>query len=196
MSTTVTPPPKKTESHRTRSPELQGREDHAVRRLRAQLHLRAYCRMLLRSGCAALECGEILRHRLLVEIAGVLFGAVAWLQRCPRTHAVGRHRRHARQSHGARHRCHRRRRYGLHRHGPVHAPSAPQSSVYLHHRRQRRLRADEGPVFGHGGFGLEAEDRRHQRSTSVRLLRAWLCGAAQLLWRDRSPATRNSSRPF
>ena len=66
----------------------------------------------------------------------------------------------------------RRRRYGLDRHGPVRAPDAPQSSDDLHHRRQRRLRPDQGPVLGDRRYRLQAEDRRHQRSARDRHLRA------------------------
>ena len=70
------------------------------------------------------------------------------------------------------HRRHRRRRYGVHRHRPVHAPAAPQSADDLHHRGQRRVRPDQGPVLGDRRSRLEAEDRRDQRSAAVRLLRA------------------------
>jgi 2-oxoglutarate ferredoxin oxidoreductase subunit beta len=61
----------------------------------------------------------------------------------------------------------RRRRHGVDRHGPVCAPDAAQPADDLHHRRQRRLRIDQGPVLGHGRHRLEAEDRRHQRSAAI-----------------------------
>ena len=37
----------------------------------------------------------------------------------------------------------------------------------LHHRRQRRVWPDQGPVLRHRRHRLEAEDRRHQRSAAI-----------------------------
>ncbi len=116
--------------------------------------------------------GQVFRHRLLLEIAGLFPGAVARLQRRARAHAGHRHRRAAGQPHPDGHRRHRRRRHRLHRHRPVHAPGAAQYAADLHHRKQRRLRADQGPVLGHRRPRLQAQDGRSQRPAAVRLLRA------------------------
>ena len=93
-------------------------------------------------------------------------------------------------------RRHRRRRHGLHRPRPVHAPGAPQRADDLHHRGQRRLRADQGPVLGHRRSRLDAQDRRRQRSAAVRLLRAGAANGARRSWPAPSAATRSSCRPF
>ena len=68
MSTTQTPPPKN-QPRRPGGHQLPRLQDHAVRGLRPQLHLRAIDRMLLRDGHRALARGQVLRHRLLVEVA-------------------------------------------------------------------------------------------------------------------------------
>ena len=50
----------------------------------------------------------------------------------------------------------RRRRYGFDRHRSVHAPAAAQSAADLHHREQRRVRSDQGPVLGDRGPRVQA----------------------------------------
>ena len=42
----------------------------------------------------------------------------------------------------------------------------------LHHRRQRRVRTDQGPVLRHRRYWVEAEDGRDQRTAADRHLRA------------------------
>ena len=135
------------------------------------------------------------RHRLLLEDSRVFHEPLAQLQRRARTHALRRHRRPARQSQTGLHRRQRRWRHRLHRHRPVHSPHAPQSADHLHHRRQRRLRPHQRPVLRHRRSRLEAEIRRHQRSSSHRYLRASPSNSAQPWSVARSPATSASSAP-
>ena len=56
----------------------------------------------------------------------------------------------------------RRRGYRRDRDRSVRPPDAAQSTNRLHHRGQRLLRPDEGPVLTDGGSGIQAEDRRGQ----------------------------------
>ena len=119
-------------------------------------------------------------------------GGVARLQRRARPHAVGRHRRDARQPEADRHRHQRRRRHRRDRHRPVRAPDAPQPADHLHHRGQRLLRPDQGPVLADRRPRLEAEDRRRQRPAADRHLRAGRSSSARPSSRARSPATRSS----
>ena len=70
------------------------------------------------------------------------------------------------------HRRQRRRRHGRDRHRPVRAPDAPQPADRLHHRGQRLLRPDQGPVLADRRPRLEAEDRRRERPAADRHLRA------------------------
>src|SRR5207248_6882903 len=48
---------------------------------------------------------------------------------------------------------------------------APEPPDHLHHRGQRVLRPDQGPVLADGRPGLEAEDRGRQRPAAHRHLR-------------------------
>ena len=173
MSTTTTAAAQEGQPHRPGGPELQGRQDHAVRRLRPQRHLRAHHRVLLRDGRASpgnvakfsgIGCSSKSPAYFLSLSHG--FNAVHGRMPSVATGAMLANR----TMHG--HRRDRRRRHRLHRHRPVHAPAAPQSAADLHHRRQRRLRTDQGPILGHRRSRLQAEDRRDQRSAAVRLLRA------------------------
>ena len=52
------------------------------------------------------------------------------------------------------------------RHRPVHPHAAPQRPAHLHHREQRRLRADQGSVLGDLGRRREIEKRRDQRTAA------------------------------
>ncbi len=70
------------------------------------------------------------------------------------------------------HRRQRRRRHRRHRHRPVRPPDAPQPAARLHHRGQRLLRPDQGPVLADRRHRLEAEERRRQRPAADRHLRA------------------------
>ena len=100
-------------------------------------------------------------------------GGGARLQRRPRPHAVGRHRRACWPTRSCiADRRQRRRRHRRHRHRPVRAPDAPQPADHLHHRGQRLLRPDQGPVLADGRPRLEAEERRRQRPAADRHLRA------------------------
>ena len=131
-------------------------------------------------------------HRLLEQEPGVFPRRLARLQRRPRPHAVGRHRRDAREPQADRHRHQRRRRHGRHRHRPVRAPDAPQPADHLHHRGQRLLRPDEGAVLADGGSRLEAQDRRRQRPAADRHVRARDRARRDVRRRARSRATRSS----
>ena len=111
-------------------------------------------------------------HRLLEQEPGVLPRQLARLQRRARPHAVGRHRRDAGEQEADRHRRQRRRRHRRDRHRPVRAPDAAQPADHLHHRGQRLLRPDQGPVLADRRSRLEAEDRRRQRPAADRHLRA------------------------
>ena len=87
--------------HRPRARHLPRQQDHAVRRLRAQRHLRAHHRRVLRAGHGSEAGHQAVRHRLLEQDAGLLPRRLARLQRRARPHAVGRDRRAA----GQRQRC-------------------------------------------------------------------------------------------
>ena len=160
------------ESNRSRTADLQGRQDDAVRRLRPQRDLRAHHRRLLRDGHRSQAGRQAVGHRLLEQEPGVLPRRLARLQRGARPHAVGRHRRDAGQPQADRHRHQRRRRHRRDRHRPVRAPDAPQPADHLHHRGQRLLRPDQGAVLADRRSRLEAEDRRGQRPAADRHLRA------------------------
>ncbi len=162
----------KTQSHRPRTHHLQGRQDDALRRLRPQRDFRAHHRRVLRDGRRSDAGRQAVGHRLLEQEPGVLPRRLARLQRRPRPDAVGRHRRDARQQEADRDRHQRRRRHRRDRHRPVRAPDAPQPADHLHHRGQRLLRPDQGPVLADGRRRLEAEDRRRQRPAADRHLRA------------------------
>ena len=146
-------------------------QDHPLRGLRPQRHLRADPGGHVRPGRAARAGGQALRDRLLLEEPGLLHGPVARLQRactagcrrwrpercwptapcwrwgCPATatpppSAWGSSRTHAAQ--------------------PAHG---------LRHRGQRRVRADQGPVLGHRRRRRDAQDRRGERPAGHRHLR-------------------------
>ena len=158
------------QSHRPRAGDLSRQQDHAVRRLRPQRHLRARHRCLLRDGHRSPAGHQALGHRLLQQEPGVLPRLLARLQRRARPHAVGGDGRPARQPEADRRGRQRRRRYGRHRHRPVRSPDAAEPAARLHHRGQRLLRLDEGPVLADGGCGLKAQERRRQRSPAARHL--------------------------
>ena len=75
--------------HRPELARLQGRQDHAVRRLRPQRDFRAHHRSLVRDGRRTPARGQAHRHRLLVQEPGVFPEQLARLQRRARPHAVG-----------------------------------------------------------------------------------------------------------
>ena len=181
--------------HRPCDPGLPRRQEHAVRRLRTQRRLRAHHRGLLRDGHPARARDEDERHRLLVQIAGVLHVALLQLQLGAWPHALGGHGRAAGQQDDALDRPERRRRHRVDRHGPVHPPAAAQCADDLHCGRQRRLWADQGPVLRHRRHRLQAEERRGQRASRHRHLRAGHPDRAQRLSGAPSPATRSSSPP-
>ena len=89
--------PTQDQPHRAYRARLSRRQDHALRRLRPQRHLRAHYRRLVRDGHSARARGEDVGHRLLVEEPGVLHEPLAQLQLRARTHAVGDDRRGAGQ---------------------------------------------------------------------------------------------------
>jgi hypothetical protein len=160
------------QSHRPRRAAVPRRQDHAVRRVRAQRHLRTHRRGVLGDGRRRVAGGEALGDRLLQQEPGVLPRQLPWLQRRPRPDALGGDRRHAGQREADRNRRQRRRRYGRDRDRPVRAPDAAQRADDLHHRGQRLLRADERTVLADGRPRLEAEERRRQRPAAARYLRA------------------------
>ena len=168
------------------------RQDDAVRRLRPQRDLRAHHRRVLRDGHRSEAGRQAVGHRLLEQEPGVLPRRLARLQRRPRPHAVGRHRRDARQPEADRHRHQRRRRHRRDRHRPVRPPDAPQPADHLHHRGQRLLRPDQGAVLADRRPRLEAEERRRQRPAADRHLRAGDRARRDVRRRARSRATRSS----
>ena len=111
---------------------------------------------------------EVVRHRLLVEDAGVFRERRARLQRRARPHAVGRDRRERRQS--------RRSIYiGVSGDGDslsiglgqfVHAIRRNLEHA-LHHREQRRVRAHEGPVLRVRRRRLEGEEGRGNQQPPI-----------------------------
>ena len=66
------------------------------------------------------------------------------------------------------HRRQRRRRHRRDRHRPVRAPDAAQPAAGLHHRGQRLLRPDQGPVLADRRPRLDAQERRRQRPAADR----------------------------
>jgi hypothetical protein len=89
--------PQESESHRPRAADLSRRQDDALRRLRPQRDLRAHHRRVLRDGHRPEAGHQAVGHRLLEQEPGVLPRRLARLQLRARPHAVGRHRRDARQ---------------------------------------------------------------------------------------------------
>ena len=155
-----------------RTRDLPRRQDHALRRVRPQRHLRAHRRGLLRDGRAAGARHQAVGHRLLEQEPGVLPRRVARLQLGPRPHAGRGDRRRAGQQAPDAHWRQRRRRYRRHRRGPVRPPDAPQHPDHLHRREQRLLRPDEGPAVADGRPRVEAQERRGQRPAADGPVRA------------------------
>ena len=91
------------------------------------------------------------------------------------------------------HRHQRRRRHGEHRHGAVQAHLPPQPADRLHHRGQRLLRPDQGPVLGDRRPQRPPPPRdRRGRTTSRRSTSASRrSSAGPRSWPARSPATRS-----
>ena len=119
--------------------------------------------------------------RQVIKLSGIgcsskspayFLGDVARLQLRPRPHAVGRDRGGARQPQADRDRRQRRRRHRRDRHRPVRPPDAAQRPDRLHHRRQRLLRAHEGPVLADRRRRFHAQERRRQRPAADRHVRA------------------------
>src|SRR5262249_61710465 len=76
----------------TGAADLQGRQDDAVRRLRAQRDFRAHHRRLLRDGRQPEPGDQAVGHRLLEQEPSLFPRRLARLQRGSRPHAVGWHR--------------------------------------------------------------------------------------------------------
>ena len=150
---------------------ISRQQDDALRGLRPQRDLGADHRGVLRSRRRREAGAEAVGHRLLQQEPGLLPEPVARLQLGARPHAVGRDGRAAGQPDDARHRRERRRRHGRDRHRAVRAPDAPQPAARLHHRGQRLLRSDEGPVLADRRRRLDAQERRRQRPAADRHLR-------------------------
>ena len=165
-------PDSQNQPYRPARPRVSRQQDHALRRMRPQRHLRAHHRRHVRDGRPARARHEALRHRLLLQEPSLLHVPLAQLQQRARPHALRRHRRPAGQQNHDGHRRLRRRRHRLHRHRPVRPPHAPQSADDLHHRGQRRVRPHQRPVLRHCRHRLKAQDRRHQRSPRHRHLLA------------------------
>ncbi len=180
------------QSHRARGPALSRRQDDALRRLRPQRHLRAHHRCVLRDGHRSEPGDQAVGHRLLEQEPGVLPRRRARLQHRPRPHAVGRHRRDARQPQADRDRRQRRRRHRRDRHRPVRAPDAPQPADRLHHRGQRLLRPDQGAVLADGRPRVDAEERRQSTTCRRSIPASWRSSSAPRSSRARSRATRSS----
>ena len=161
----------KRQPDRPRQGRLQGPPLHALPGLRPRLDLAARSsRWPTSSRCQPDTGHQDQRHRLLQQVAGLLPEPLARLQRAARAHALGGHRRDRWPTARCGHRRQRRRRHRHHRHGPVQAPAAPQRADGLHHREQRRLWPDQGPVLGDRRPGPEAEVRRHERAAADRPL--------------------------
>ena len=173
MTTTATPEPgKKINRIGLEMAAVPRRQDDAVRRLRPQRDFRADHRRVLRDGRRPARRHQALGHRLLEQEPGVFSRLRARLQHRARPHAVGRHRRGARQPHAARHRRQRRRRHGRDRHRPVRAPDAPQRAADLHHRGQRLLRPHEGAVLADRRHRFDDQGRHAERAPADRYVLA------------------------
>ena len=149
-------------------------------------------RGLLRALDRAAPRRQDLRHRLLVEDAGLFPRQFARLQFGARPHAVGADRRQPRQPRPDLSRRLRRRRFGLDRLRPVRPFDPPRRQHGLYRREQRRLRPDQGPVLGHRRPRLEVQARRRPTPTAPSTWSASRCSSAPASWRAASPATRPS----
>ena len=193
MTTTATPEPgKKINRIGLEMAAVPRRQDDAVRRLRAQRDFRADHRRVLRDGHRPARRHQAVGHRLLEQEPGVFPRRRARLQHRARPHAVGRHRRGARQPHADRHRRQRRRRHGRDRHRPVRAPDAPQradrstSSRTTAATASRRGSSRRPPTSVRRPRAARRTSCR--RSTPAR----WRSISAPRSWRGRSRATRSS----
>ena len=172
---------------------LSGAAVDALQGVRPQQHHQLPDRGVQVDRRQSVRDGQDERHRLLEQDAGLLPPGQPRLQCAARPHAVGGDRGHGGQLQAAVHRHQRRRRHGQYRHGAVQAHLPPQRADRLHHREQRLLRPDQGPVLGDGRPepAPAAPDRRGQRHSSVRPVRRGDRRRGAPSWRGRSPATRS-----
>jgi hypothetical protein len=192
MSTT-TPPPKKV-NRSDSSPELPRRQDHAVRRLRPQRHLRAPHRSFYELGVEPWRVAKFSGIGCSSKSPAYFLASRTASTPCtaaPPRWPPARCWPTATCWHGR----HRRRRHRLHRHRPVHPHAAPQRADDLHHREQRRLRPHQGAVLGHRRPRLHAQDRRRERVCRPSTAACWASNWAPRSWPALSPATSGSYRP-
>ena len=95
------------------------------------------------------------------------------LQHRPRPHARHRRRSHRSPPRPHLHRHLRRRRLALHRPRPALPRHPPQPAHGLRHRKQRRLRPDQGPIFRLLRHRLQEQARRSQPHGPHRSAFAW-----------------------
>ena len=115
--------------------------------------------------------------------------------------AADRHRRQRRQSRADLHRHFRRRRFAVHRPRPHVPRHPPQREDAVRHRKQRRVRSDQGPVFRLGRYRLEEQARRGEphgahRSGDARLKPGRDVRRAQLFGRQGTTGADSQSRPL
>src|SRR2546430_6716127 len=132
---------------------LQGRRDHAVRGLRAQLDHQPHDQGAVRARRRAALAGQDVGHRLLVQDAGVLRRNRTWVQRGAWPHAGPDHGRAPGESPADHARSVRRRRHRVDRPRPVHAHDPAQRRLHLHHRRQRHVRPTKGQFSATADLG-------------------------------------------
>ena len=158
---------------RTADGGLSGAAVDPVQGLRPQQHHQLPDRGVQVDRGQSLFHGQAERHRLLEQDAGLFLAVQPRLQCAARPDAVGGHRGRGGQLEARLHRHQRRRRHGQYRHGAVQAHLPAQRADRLHHRGQRLLRPDQGPVLGDGRPepASAAADRRDQRPAPLRPLR-------------------------
>ena len=107
MSTTATPPPKKVNRIGLEVLNYKGGKTTLCAGCGHNSISERIIECFYEMGVEPWKVAKFSRHRLLVEVARLLPGPVARLQRRARPHACHRHRRDAGQPEPARHRRHR-----------------------------------------------------------------------------------------
>ena len=188
------------ERARADAPRLRGRDVDALRRLRPRHRHRVDHRGDLGSRDPPGAARQAVGNRLLVEDDRVLRERRARLQRRARPHAVRRDRRECREQEPLLHRRLGRRRFAVDRLRPVRARDPPQCQHALHLREQRRLRPDQGPVLGFGGYRQQDQEGRGEPAGAgrpgARSAVAWrVVHRAQLLGRSRAAGAADQGGP-
>ena len=196
MATTTAPPPPEKQPHRAGRPQLQGQQDHALRRLRPQRHLRAHRRSLLRDGRASPNGRQVQRHRLLLEDRP----PTSWAARTASTPSTAACPPSPPAPCWPTATCWR---IGVTGDGDTASIGIGQFIHLVRRNLPMIYIIEDNGVYGltKGQFsatadlGSQAQDRRHQRSSADRLPARWPSHWAPPSSPAPSPATRSSCRP-